>query len=90
MTPMTQSSEEFETLRWTLVGMYLCVIGGICLLLAVHVHLIGRFLMNGDEGVGNAPCTFCSLCIPDRGMCKQSFTDLIFVTILMSGSHYLP
>jgi hypothetical protein len=39
LTPMTQSSEEFETLRWTLVGMYLYVIGGICLLLAVHVHL---------------------------------------------------
>jgi hypothetical protein len=36
---MTQSSEEFEMLRWTLLGMYLCIVGGICLLLAVHVHL---------------------------------------------------
>jgi hypothetical protein len=36
---MTQSLEEFEMFRWTLVGMYLCIIGGICLLLAVHVHL---------------------------------------------------
>jgi hypothetical protein len=37
--------------------------------------------MNGDEGVGNTPCTFCSICIPDHGMCKQSFTDLILVTV---------
>jgi hypothetical protein len=36
---MTQSSEEIETLCWTLVGTYLCIVGGICVLLAVHVHL---------------------------------------------------
>jgi hypothetical protein len=70
--------------------MYLYIVGGLCLLVAVHVHLHRRFLMNDDEGVGNAPCTFCSVWIPDRGTCKRSFTDLIFVTILMSGLHYLP
>jgi hypothetical protein len=36
---MTQSLEELESVRWTLVGMYLCIVGGICLLLAFHVHL---------------------------------------------------
>jgi hypothetical protein len=36
---MTQSSEEFKLLRWMLVWMYLCFAGGICLLLAVHVHI---------------------------------------------------
>jgi hypothetical protein len=36
---MNQSSEEFELFRWTLIGMYLCIVGGICLLLAVHVHI---------------------------------------------------
>jgi hypothetical protein len=36
---MTQLLEEFDSLRWTLVRMYLCIAGGICLLLAVHVHI---------------------------------------------------
>jgi hypothetical protein len=36
---MTQSLEEFESVRWTLIGMYLCIVGEICLLLAVHVHI---------------------------------------------------
>jgi uncharacterized membrane protein len=36
---MTPSSEEFESFRWTLLGMYLYIVGGICLLLAVHVHI---------------------------------------------------
>jgi hypothetical protein len=36
---MTQFLEVFESLRWTLVGMYLCIAGGICLLLVVHVHI---------------------------------------------------
>jgi hypothetical protein len=36
---MTQSYEEVESFRWTLIGMYLCIAGGICLLLAVHVHI---------------------------------------------------
>jgi hypothetical protein len=31
--------EEFESLRWTLVGMYLCIADGILLLVAVHVHI---------------------------------------------------
>jgi hypothetical protein len=36
---MTQPSEEIETLRWTLIGMYLYIVGGLRLLLAVHVHI---------------------------------------------------
>jgi hypothetical protein len=36
---MTQPSEEIKTLRWMLIGMYLCIVGGLCLLLAVHVHI---------------------------------------------------
>jgi hypothetical protein len=36
---MTPSSEELESVRWTLLGMYLCIVGGLCLLLAVHVHI---------------------------------------------------
>jgi hypothetical protein len=36
---MTQSLEEFESLRWTLIGMYLCIAGGIYLLLVVRVHI---------------------------------------------------
>jgi hypothetical protein len=36
---MTQSLEEFGSFCWTLMGMYLCIVGGICLLLAVHVHI---------------------------------------------------
>jgi hypothetical protein len=39
LPPMTPSSEELESFRWTLIGMYLCIVGGICLLLAVHVHI---------------------------------------------------
>jgi hypothetical protein len=35
---MPQFLEMFESLRWTLVGMYLCITGGICLLLDFHVH----------------------------------------------------
>jgi hypothetical protein len=31
--------EMFETLRWTLVAMYLCIVGGVCLLLLFHVHI---------------------------------------------------
>jgi hypothetical protein len=29
----------FESLRWTLVAMYLCLVGGVCLLLVFHVHI---------------------------------------------------
>jgi hypothetical protein len=36
---MILSSEELESFRWTLLGMYLCIVGGLCLLLAVHVHI---------------------------------------------------
>jgi hypothetical protein len=31
--------EMFESLRLTLVGMYLCIADGICLLLVFHVHI---------------------------------------------------
>jgi hypothetical protein len=36
---MTPSSEEFELFRWMLIGMYLCIVGGLCMLTAVHVHI---------------------------------------------------
>jgi hypothetical protein len=36
---MIKFLEEFESLRWTLVWMYLCIAGGVCLLLAIHVHI---------------------------------------------------
>jgi hypothetical protein len=36
---MTPSSEELESFRWTLLGIYLSIVGGLCLLLAVHVHI---------------------------------------------------
>jgi hypothetical protein len=39
---------------------------------------------------GNEPCIFCSSCIPGHGVCRQSFTKLIFVTVWMSGLHCLP
>jgi hypothetical protein len=36
---MAQFVEMFEPLRWTLVAMYLCIVGGVCLLLVFHVHI---------------------------------------------------
>jgi hypothetical protein len=36
---MAQFVEMFESLRWTLVAMYLYIIGGVCLLLVFHVHI---------------------------------------------------
>jgi uncharacterized membrane protein len=36
---MTQFLEESDSLRWMLIGMYLYIPGGICLLLVVHVHI---------------------------------------------------
>jgi hypothetical protein len=36
---MVQLLELIESLRWTLEGMYLCIVGGICLLLVFHVHI---------------------------------------------------
>jgi hypothetical protein len=36
---MPQFVEMFESLRWTLVVMYLCIVGGVCLLLVFHVHI---------------------------------------------------
>jgi hypothetical protein len=36
---MAQFMEMFESLRWTLAMMYLCIVGGVCLLLVFHVHI---------------------------------------------------
>jgi hypothetical protein len=36
---MAQFVEMFESLYWTLVAMYLCIVGGLCLLLVLHVHI---------------------------------------------------
>jgi hypothetical protein len=38
--------EVFESLRWTLVGMYLCIVGGICLLLGFMYTFIAHSLTN--------------------------------------------
>jgi hypothetical protein len=34
---MAQFVEMFEPIRWTLVAMYLCIVGRVCLLLVFHV-----------------------------------------------------
>jgi hypothetical protein len=36
---MARFVETFEYLRWTLVAMYLCIAGGVCLLLVFHVYI---------------------------------------------------
>jgi hypothetical protein len=36
---MPQVVEMFEPLRWTLVVMYLCIVGGLFLLLVFRVHI---------------------------------------------------
>jgi hypothetical protein len=36
---MPQFVETLESLRWTLVSMYLCIVGGVCLLVVFHVHI---------------------------------------------------
>jgi hypothetical protein len=36
---MARFVEMFESLRWTLVAMYLCIVGRVCLLLVFHVHI---------------------------------------------------
>jgi hypothetical protein len=36
---MPQFVEMLEPLRCTLVAMYLCIVGGVCLLLVFHVHI---------------------------------------------------
>jgi hypothetical protein len=53
--------EVFKSLRWTLVGMYLCIAGGIYLLLVFMYTFIARFLMSGVEAVRRAPCIFCPI-----------------------------
>jgi hypothetical protein len=58
---MDQFLEMFESLRWTLVGMYLCITGGICLLLVFMYTFIARFLINCIEAVRRAPCIFCPI-----------------------------
>jgi hypothetical protein len=39
LPPITPPLEELESFHWTLLGMYLCIVGGLCLLIAVHVHI---------------------------------------------------
>jgi hypothetical protein len=36
---MAQFVETFEPLRWTLVAMYLSIVGGVCPLVVFHVHI---------------------------------------------------
>jgi hypothetical protein len=74
---MTPSSEELESFRWTLLGMYLCIVGGLCLLLAVHVHLhrpLPHELRWDSKRTHLVP--FCSSCNPDHKMCvDQALPD---------------
>jgi hypothetical protein len=46
--------------------------------------------MNIDEVAGNVPYTLVPSEFPILGRVKKSFADLILVTVLLSGSHYLP
>jgi hypothetical protein len=75
---MTPSSEELESFRWTLIGMYLCIVGGLCLLLAVHVH-IHRPLPHerrcGSKEKDLVP--FVPSAFPNHRMCGPGFTNLI-------------
>jgi hypothetical protein len=59
---MTQSSEEFESFRWTLIGMYLCIVE-LCM-----CTFLAHFLMNGDEIVRNVPYTLAPSEIPILGL----------------------
>jgi hypothetical protein len=63
--------EMFESLRWTLVGMYLRITDGICLLLVFHVHIHRPLPMNGVEAVRRAPCIFCPVWILNIEKCKR-------------------
>jgi hypothetical protein len=49
---MSQIVEMFESLRWTLAAMYLCIVGRVCLLLVFHVHIhrpLPHELQRSDE-----------------------------------------
>jgi hypothetical protein len=49
---MAQFVEMFESLHWTLVAMYPCIVGGVCPLLVFHVHIHGPLpheLRRGSE-----------------------------------------
>jgi hypothetical protein len=48
--------------------MYLYIVGGLCLLLAVHVHI--HHLLPHERRWGSKEkhlVPFCSICIPDHG-----------------------
>jgi hypothetical protein len=55
---MPQFVEMFESLRWTLVAMYLYIVGGIWLLLVFHVHIHRPLPHELREAVRRAPCIF--------------------------------
>jgi hypothetical protein len=78
LPPMTPSSEELESFRWTLLGMYLCIVGGLCLLLAVHVH-IHRSLPHERRWGSKEKHLYLlfHLHFPNHGMCGQSVINSI-------------
>jgi hypothetical protein len=50
---MPQFVQMFESLHWTLAAMYLCIVGGVFLLLVFHVHIhqpLPHELRLGSEG----------------------------------------
>jgi hypothetical protein len=72
---MTPPSEELESFRWTLLGMYLCIVGGLCLLLVCMCTFIVRFLMNGDEVVrGHTLYLFVPSAFPIMGCVDKALS----------------
>jgi hypothetical protein len=59
LSNMDQFLELLESLCWTLVGMYLCITGRICLLLVFHVHIHHPLPHSCVESMKRAPCIFC-------------------------------
>jgi hypothetical protein len=61
---MPQFVEMFESLRWTLAAMYLCIVGGVCLLLVFHVTSITHSVTPAFLAPNKSPnksCVFSKL-----------------------------
>jgi hypothetical protein len=41
--------------------------------------------MNGDEAVGNAPCTFCSIGISESGKCERRCLSPCVTLVMIKG-----
>jgi hypothetical protein len=83
---MTEFLEVFESLRWMLVGMYLCIAGGICLLLVFMYTFITHFLMNDIEAARDAPCIFCPIRTLDVEKCNRIYLSPLSPLACWKGS----